>query len=691
MKKIILFLLALVVTVNTTYGQAPEGINYQAVIRNASGTLVASSTIAMRIQLRQGTATGTVVYQERHSTMTSQQGLVNLVIGNGTVQSGSFGAINWGTGPYFVNLAVDFNNGTNYQDFGTQQLMSVPFALYAKTAGNQLNQWRYGNGAPASSLGNFGDFYLDVTNGNVHYKNTGSAWILTGNITGPQGVAGATGPQGIQGPAGPQGATGATGLTGPVGAQGAVGPAGASGPQGIQGQTGLTGATGPQGPIGLTGATGPQGPIGLTGPTGATGPQGPAGINGTNGLSAYQIAVNNGFIGTEVQWLASLEGATGTQGAQGPIGMTGPQGLLGPSGAQGPQGIQGPQGAVGNGIASTIDNGDGTFTFTYDDGSTQLIDLQDNDKDSTNELQNLSISNDTLYLSNGNGVYLGDIGNNSNNSSSSFGQILPSWIYNTGACGTDSNFVSAGNISLSGIQEYCNFTLNLGHTLTINSPALILRVSDTLRINGVINGSAQVSGTGNGGGGGGGGGMSNTTGGPSIVGNSSFVNGFNVGPGGAIGNCSCNTTLSCQGQPGGSITAQKARWGVEYMALFNGASGGRGSQGTTSGCTDVAGGLGGAGLVIICGVLELNGSIILSGGNGQGEGSSCYYSSCCYPSGGGGGGGGTCVINAETVINNSNNINVLGGNGGSAAGNCSTQGTPGGKGGDGAILWLGAQ
>ncbi|WP_353078263.1 hypothetical protein [Flavobacterium sp.] len=73
------------------------------------------------------------------------------------------------------------------------------------------------------------------------------------------------------------------------------------------------------GPIGLTGATGPQGPIGLTGP---------AGTNGTNGSSAYQLAVTNGFVGTEAQWLASLVGPQGPAGATGPQGPAGADGTL---------------------------------------------------------------------------------------------------------------------------------------------------------------------------------------------------------------------------------------------------------------------------------------------------------------------------------------------------------------------------
>ena len=218
------------------YGQTPEGINYQAVIRKTNGTLVTNTTVAIRIQIKQNSATGTVVYAERQSVITSAYGLVNFVIGQGTILSGTFSAINWSTGNYWVSLGVDFTNGTNYLDYGSQRLMSAPYALYAKTAGVQLNQWRYGATAPSTALGNVGDFYLNTATGDVHYKSATTTWTLTGNIKGPQGNAGATG------------------LQGPAGAAGATGPQGPAGPTG---PTGLTGATGPAGP------TGPQGPAGL--------------------------------------------------------------------------------------------------------------------------------------------------------------------------------------------------------------------------------------------------------------------------------------------------------------------------------------------------------------------------------------------------------------------------------------------
>jgi hypothetical protein len=258
--------------------------------------------------------------------------------------------------------------------------MSAPYALYAKTAGVQLNQWRYGATAPAAALGNMGDFYLNTATGDVHYKSAASTWTLTGNIKGPQGTAGAIGATGPQGPAGATGATGLTGAVGPqgpagsTGATGLTGVAGPQGPAGATGATGLTGAVGPQGPAGATGAQGPIGLTGATGATGATGPSGasgPAGSNGTNGTAVLNgntnpgagVGVNGDFYintatnelfgpKTNGTWPAgvSLVGPQGIQGIAGPQGATGPSGAAGTNGAQGIQGlpgVPGPTGATG--------------------------------------------------------------------------------------------------------------------------------------------------------------------------------------------------------------------------------------------------------------------------------------------------------------------------------------------------------
>ena len=325
MKKIIgLFFLciAFLSIQGISYAQsgAPNGINYQAVIRDNMGNLVANSPVAIRINIRQNSASGVVIFSEKHLVTTTQYGLVNFVIGAGSFLGlgGPFATINWGNGPYYLDLGVAFSglpNPTTYMAYGTQQMMSVPFALYAKSSGNLLNQWKYGTGVPAVNLGTTGDYYLDTATGNVYSKTNGTMWILISNIMGPQGLTGATGPQGIQGLPGPIGATGPIGLTGPAGAQGIQGLAGAQGIQGLQGTNGTNGAVGATGPIGLTGPAGAQGIQGLPGTNGAVGATGPAGAQGIQGLPGTNGTVGaNGTNGTNgltalVKTTAELAGA----------------------------------------------------------------------------------------------------------------------------------------------------------------------------------------------------------------------------------------------------------------------------------------------------------------------------------------------------------------------------------------------
>ena len=275
MKRILLALVTITTIALSSFGQAPEGFKYQAVVRDAGNFILTNQAVGMQMTIQQGAIGGTTVYQETFAPTTNNYGLVNLEIGNGTVVSGDFTTIDWSAGPYYIETAVDVNGGTSYDVMGTSQLMSVPYALYAKTSGNGQ---------------------------------------------GPVGPQGATGAQGPQGPAGNDGAVGATGAQGPAGNDGAVGATGPQGPQGPAGNDGAVGATGPQGSQGTAGndgavgATGAQGPQGIPGIQGATGPQGLTGPAGNDGAV----------------------GATGPQGPQGPAGNDGAVGATGP---QGPAGV----------------------------------------------------------------------------------------------------------------------------------------------------------------------------------------------------------------------------------------------------------------------------------------------------------------------------------------------------------------
>jgi len=124
-------------------GQAPEGISYQATIRDADNTLVSEAQIAMKIAILQNSFSGTSVYEEVHQPITSSNGVVGLKIGGGTVLKGNFPEIDWSKGPYFVETSVDINGGSSYQIQGASQLLSVPYALHAKTADRIADDGHY--------------------------------------------------------------------------------------------------------------------------------------------------------------------------------------------------------------------------------------------------------------------------------------------------------------------------------------------------------------------------------------------------------------------------------------------------------------------------------------------------------------------------------------------------------------------
>ena len=129
MKKIILFL---AVTISTTlFAQVPQGISYQAIALNTSGNPVVSSNVGLRLSILDNSATGTVLYTETHVKTTNAQGLFNLVIGQGTVTTGTFSTINWATNTKFLKVEMDVAGGSNYVLVGSTQLLSVPYALAA--------------------------------------------------------------------------------------------------------------------------------------------------------------------------------------------------------------------------------------------------------------------------------------------------------------------------------------------------------------------------------------------------------------------------------------------------------------------------------------------------------------------------------------------------------------------------------
>ncbi len=129
----------LVLCAASLFAQAPEKFTYQAVVRNANNTLVANAQVGVRVNILQGTATGNAVYSETHMVSSNANGLVTLNIGAGSVLHGSFANIDWADGPYFLKTDIDPNGGNDYNITSTQQLLSVPYALYAKEAANSFS------------------------------------------------------------------------------------------------------------------------------------------------------------------------------------------------------------------------------------------------------------------------------------------------------------------------------------------------------------------------------------------------------------------------------------------------------------------------------------------------------------------------------------------------------------------------
>ncbi|MCP4552586.1 MAG: hypothetical protein GY834_11215, partial [Bacteroidetes bacterium] len=134
MKKVYTLLVALLLTA-TLWAQSPEKINYQAVIRDANSTLLTNQAVGMQISILQGSASGTAVYVETQSPTTNANGLVTVEIGNGT-SSDDFSAIDWSVDSYFIKTETDPTGGSDYTITGTSQLLSIPYALYAKIAEN---------------------------------------------------------------------------------------------------------------------------------------------------------------------------------------------------------------------------------------------------------------------------------------------------------------------------------------------------------------------------------------------------------------------------------------------------------------------------------------------------------------------------------------------------------------------------
>ena len=148
----ILILIFFYLSIESSFAQAPQAIPYQAVARDNAGNLVANQAVSLRFSIHDATAGGTIVYQETQSKTTNSLGLFTANIGEGTVVSGTFVSIDWGGGSKFIQVEMDATGGVTYIEMGTQQMLSVPYALYAVNG----NWTKTGNDISNSNSGNVG-------------------------------------------------------------------------------------------------------------------------------------------------------------------------------------------------------------------------------------------------------------------------------------------------------------------------------------------------------------------------------------------------------------------------------------------------------------------------------------------------------------------------------------------------------
>tara|TARA_Y100001954_G_scaffold128174_1_gene137341 strand:+ start:2942 stop:4630 length:1689 start_codon:yes stop_codon:yes gene_type:complete len=336
MKKLLYILL---IFPSLLFAQVLQFINYEATAYDLNGLAILSQEINVRSSIIKSVGSESSEWLEIHEVVTSDKGLFTLKIGNGSKIGGhliAFEDLDWLHETYFLKIELDLNKSGVYLDFGTQQLMTLPYAVYVDKS---------------QSIG------LQGIQGEQGIQGK----------QGEQGVQGLQGEQGIQGPQGEQGIQGPQGEQGIQGEKGEQGPRGEQGPQGFQGEQGIQGKPGeigPQGERGFQGEKGVRGEQGIQGKPGEIGPQGERGFQGEQGVRGEQgIQGKPGDIGPQGErgfqgeqgargeqgekGEQGIQGRPGERGPQGERGFQGEQGEKGEKGEQGEQGIQGPQGEQG--------------------------------------------------------------------------------------------------------------------------------------------------------------------------------------------------------------------------------------------------------------------------------------------------------------------------------------------------------
>ncbi len=163
------------------FGQSPDLMTYQAVVRDNSGLVVAGSAVGIRIAILQGSPTGAEVFAETHTVITNDDGIFSLLIGDGSAISGSIGAVNWSEGTFYLFIQIDPAGGTDYSIVNTSQLVSVPYAFHS-TRAQQSETAVYADSSSVTQYAQSANESQFSGNGFSHVSPTGDTlYLLNGN------------------------------------------------------------------------------------------------------------------------------------------------------------------------------------------------------------------------------------------------------------------------------------------------------------------------------------------------------------------------------------------------------------------------------------------------------------------------------------------------------------------------------
>jgi len=161
MKKVPLILLLLISLISFSQLAPPQAFSYSAVARNGIGNPLVNQSVGIQFSILQGSTTGPIAYQENQFTTTNTFGVFTLMLGTGQIQQGVFNTIAWGHNAYYLKVGLDATGGTNFQTMGITQFLSVPYSMYADSAGNTNHTYQI----------------LSISNDTLYLSNGGNVYL----------------------------------------------------------------------------------------------------------------------------------------------------------------------------------------------------------------------------------------------------------------------------------------------------------------------------------------------------------------------------------------------------------------------------------------------------------------------------------------------------------------------------------